>query len=217
MMFITCGVCSGQNLIPNGDFELGPDSSSAGWHSWVDSTFCNLTISVNGPDYWIKESGSPDRMVEGTIFTCNWDNDTAESGNAYIVIGSGNNNYREGGKATLLSALEQDTLYHLKYCASLQTFNGFNTQPELVAFIFNNGGDSIVSPLITSVQWQCYDTVFSSTANSSEIIIRAVYPVGLGPAANVDNVKLEKISSTGISTLFRDDKSVFFISKSFYR
>lgn len=86
----------GQNLIPNGDFELGPDSSSAGWaigYPW-DSTGngCDPQSFVNGPDDWQIVSSSPDRMVESNMPICNWDIDTAASGKAWIDFG-----YNGGG------------------------------------------------------------------------------------------------------------------------
>jgi len=204
--------CFAQNLIPNGDFELGPDSSSAGWAvGYPFDTIgggCNSQSLLNGPYYWSVVSGSPDRMVWTHMPGCNWDNDSAYSGKAYCVFGSGNNNYSEAGKATLFSPLEKDSLYHLHYCLSWQTFEGVSTDPCQIAIIFNNIGDSIISPLITTKVWNCYDTLFFATSNSTEIIIRGIYPNGLYPAANVDNLFLEKISGSGINNIYTSDENV---------
>ena len=97
-----------QNLIPNGDFELGPDSSSGGWSIGVWDTTCSPTTIVYGPDFWFVVDATPDRMVEGDIPTCNWDNDTAQSGKAYIDFasgGTGNPNYTESAKAILINTM----------------------------------------------------------------------------------------------------------------
>jgi len=200
------------NLVPNGDFELGPDSSSAGWiigFPW-DTTGggCSPSAWVNGPDYWSVVEQTPDRMVETHMPICNWDNDTAYSGKAYCVFGSGNNNVTEAGKVALVSTLEKDSLYRLHYCVARQTFNGLNLDPERVAFIFNNGGDSIVSSLITLTQWQCYDTLFAANSNSTELTIRAVYPNGFFPALNIDNVSLEKVSTSGVGIVNAPEKKI---------
>jgi len=209
-MFIACRVCDAQNLVPNGDFEQGPDTSSQGWTNLVNNSTCSTAGSMPGPDFWVVETNTPDRMVAGSIPTCNWDNTNAYSGNAYCVFGC-SSNYNEGGMAMLLSPLEQDSLYHLHYCVSMQTFDGLNQNPAQVAFFFNNGGNSIVSPIISTTQWQCYDTVFSALANSSSIIIKGNFLMGISPAANIDYVSLEKTSLTSTQNTFLiDNKIVLF-------
>jgi hypothetical protein len=53
-----------QNLIPNGDFEMGPDSCSVNWEEYADS--CTLKgLLVAGPDFWVVTKATPDRFVEG--------------------------------------------------------------------------------------------------------------------------------------------------------
>ncbi|MFH0865763.1 MAG: hypothetical protein V1904_06185, partial [Bacteroidota bacterium] len=183
--------CYAQNLIPNGDFELGPDSSSGGWFYGIDST-CTAVGTVYGPDCWSVANGSPDRLVEGDIPTCNWDNDTAYSGKAYVVFG-----WNEAGKTILVSSLDKDSIYQLKYCAKLETFNNY-FEPTRIKFYFNNGYDSILSPFINySSQWQCYDTIFKATSIISEIEIWGIEFVS--SAVKIDNLYLEKISSIGIN------------------
>lgn len=105
-MFFACGFCSGQNLVPNGDFELGGDSTSIGWLFKLQPN-CQGGGPMAGPDFWTVTSPSPDRIIEGQIY-CNWDNDTAQSGIAFIVVGG-----NEAGKTTLLSPLETDSFYRL--------------------------------------------------------------------------------------------------------
>lgn len=183
----------GQNLIPNGDFELGPDSSSTGWIAWADTT-CTDVLPMDGPDFWINISSSPDRMVEGGVFTCNWDNDTAQSGKAWVDFGWND----EAGKTTLISPLEIDSFYLLQGYIKLETYQGVVTQPHRLAFVFNNSGDSIVLPYSNS-QWQYFDTLFVASANSTEIKITSIEMVG--SATKVDNISLQKVSSTSINEI----------------
>lgn len=184
----------GQNLIPNSDFEFGPDSSSTGWIAWADTT-CTDVLPMNGPDLWTNISSSPDRMVEGGVFTCNWDNDTAQSGKAWVDFGW----VDEAGKTTLITPLEVDSFYLLSGYTKLETFQGVVTQPHRVAFVFNNGGDSIVAPY-SSTQWQYFDTLFVASANSSELTIIGIETVG--SATKVDNISLQKVSSTSINDIY---------------
>ncbi|MDX2360185.1 MAG: hypothetical protein QNK23_05235 [Crocinitomicaceae bacterium] len=177
---------SAQNLVPNGDFELGPDSSSTGWGYFVD-TLCSNTVPVNGPDSWFSTVGSPDRMVEGTVFTCNWDLDTAQSGNAWIDFG-----YNEAGKTTLTSSVLQDSTYHLSAYLKHESFQGFATDTHRIAFVFN-GGDSISSFLVVQSQnWQLFDTIFTATSNSTELTIKGVV-LGFS-GTKIDNLLLERIN-----------------------
>lgn len=142
---------------------------------------------------------------------CNWTPDTAYSGKAYCVFGSGNNGTTEAGKATLISPLEKDSTYILHYCVSFQTFEGLGTPPAQIAFIFNNAADSINSILIYSNIWQCFDTIFSASNNATEITVRAVYPIGTACGMNVDNLILQKWYPTGINDVesLSTDISVF--------
>jgi hypothetical protein len=193
LLILSCLSLNAQNLIPNGDFELGPDSSSNGWTDGFDSV-CNLVGVVLGPDFWVIDENTPDRLIEGDI-PCNWDNDTAQSGKAYVIFG-----YAEAGKANLISHLQKDSLYRLKYCISLETFRGFFIQPFHIEFIFNNGGDTIPSVYANyPSQWLCYDTLFIASANSTEIKIRGIDFVNSG--VKIDNISLTKESSTGINAV----------------
>ncbi|MBI3501837.1 MAG: T9SS type A sorting domain-containing protein [Bacteroidetes bacterium] len=178
--------------MPNGDFELGPDSSSGAWLYGIDSVGCTAVGTVLGPDFWTVVSPSPDRLIEGDI-PCNWDKDTAQSGKAYVDFA-----YTESGKTTLISPLQKDSLYQLSVYLSLQTFKGTYTQPHRVVFIFNNGGDSIIAPYVNMPpHWQHLDTTFKASANSTEITINGFALVSSG--TNVDNIFLQKISGTGIN------------------
>ncbi|MEI8203497.1 MAG: T9SS type A sorting domain-containing protein [Bacteroidota bacterium] len=186
-----------QNLVPNGDFELGPDSSSMGWQfgAW-DTTNggCTTTKFVNGPYFWTIVTGSPDRLVEGNFPPCNWDKDTAASGNAYVVFWGifTLSSTPEAGKSTLLIPLQKDSIYHLSYYVKLETFSHISFTPVRIAFVFNNIGDSLVSSFVTDTIWQYRDTIFKSSVNSSEIKITGIdYAFS---AVDIDNIKLEKIT-----------------------
>ncbi len=180
----------GQNLIPNGDFELGPDSTSVGWQvGGFDSTCSLIAYPVAGPDFWVVTLFTPDRIFDGD--TCAAPNiTTAQSGLAYIHFAGG-----EAGKAVLLSPMEKDSVYRFSYYANVNT--GCPQGPP-ASFVFKfNGGDSIVSPLFyNTTSWQYYDTIFTASNTSTEIEI-----VGNGlplQCAGVDNVRLQKLSSISV-------------------
>lgn len=191
-----------QNLIPNGDFELGPDSTSAEWLYWVDST-CTYADTVLGPDFWTVVNPSPDRLVEGDICPA-WDNDTAYSGKAYINIGTIGPGSYEAGKTTLISPIEKDSFYQLSYYVNLE--GGCGGSQARLAFVFNNGGDSILSPWITLNSWQYHDSVFKASANSTEIKI-----IGAGNStscAEIDSVSLVKFINNAVQNYWIAKKNV---------
>jgi len=189
-----------QNLVPNGDFELGPDTTSVGWAHKLE-TNCAITTPMAGPDYWTVTTVSPDRLIEGQIY-CNWTNDTPQSGHAYIVVGG-----YEGGKATLNSPLEQDSTYELSYYLRWETFRGLEDSIACrIQFNFS-GGDTLFSPSDgDSVNWQYYDTIFVASANSTEMEIKGA---ALYSAAEIDNVSLVKIVETGILEYYEKRINIF--------
>ncbi|PCJ86709.1 MAG: hypothetical protein COA57_05730 [Flavobacteriales bacterium] len=184
-----------QNLIPNGDFELGPDSTSVGWELWeeLDSTCSGgagpYDTTIKGPDFWVITVPSPDRVVE-------WDSCfipnilAAQSGAAYVHFGG-----YEAGKTTLLSPLEKDSLYRLSYYVMVDLACPLGP-PSRITFRFN-GGDSVVSPMFYNSQnWEYYDTIFTASATSTEIEIIGSW-LALS-CAGVDNIKLEKTTSNSV-------------------
>ncbi len=178
------------NLVPNPSFEIGPDSTSVAWFGGIDSS-CIITGTVLGPTSWSVINPSPDRLIEGDI-PCNWDNDTAAFGKAYVVFGGQN----ESGQATLLSGVMKDSSYRLTCYVNLNTFRGIVTQPSKLCFKFTGSGDSIVTPFIASTDWKYFDTTFIATSNSSIIEIwgRSNAP----SAINLDSLVLTKIQITAI-------------------
>jgi len=195
IFIIFSSILRAQNLIPNGDFELGPERSSFGWCCGVDSN-CSLIDTILGPDFWNVVSGSPDRLIEGDIpdiFPCYYDNDTAQSGIAYTVF-----IYDEAGKTILLASLQKDSIYHLQYFASLETFQG-SAQSSKIEFNFNNGGNSIATPYIAFPKWQYFDTVFVASGNSTEIEIRGIEIVTCG--VKIDNISLKKNFGASINDI----------------
>jgi hypothetical protein len=187
---LLCTSSFAQDLIPNGSFETGPDSSAIGWSQQTDST-CALFGNVAGPDDWVMVRNTPDRLVEGDI-NCDWDRDTAKSGRAFITFV-----YNEAGKTTLTMPLEEDSVYVLSYYASWQTFQGSATTPSQVRFSFNNGGNELTSPFIGSLQWQYYDVVFVASANSTEMTVEGLQ-VAIG-GVNLDNLSLRPASYTDVA------------------
>lgn len=195
---LLCTVANAQNLIPNGDFEQGPDSISYAWNWWGD-TICGSADVVNGPDFWTVTNLSPDRLVESDPYfpTACRDTTFAQSGNAYILMGAEVVGNDESGKATLISPLETDSVYRLTYYISVQDFGNGTAAVE---FQFSSGGNTIPSPIVTTTSWQYVDTVFTSSANSTEVeIVYASNIAGAFTGANIDNVMLVKESTIGIS------------------
>lgn len=197
-----------QNLIPNGDFELGPDSSAEGWSLWWDST-CNNPVPVNGPDFWTIVFATPDRELEDDIFGgCLHDIDTAQSGRAWVNFG-----YGEAGKTTLISPLQKDSLYRLSYYYKKESYsNMFPNTDRRVEFRFSQGSNIINSPYTTTnTLWQLHDTMFIALSNSTELEIWGIdFFLGGGSGVKIDNLSLEKISSTGIIEIYnKEEVSIF--------
>lgn len=174
-----------QNLIPNGDFELGPNQSAEGW-----------ATTVAGPNSWIAIAGtSPDRIYLGDALPSR-DNDTAQSGMAYVefygkdtIMGV----EAEIGQATLLSSLQVGQKYKLRFHLDIDDF--FYNGAAGIAFRFN-GGDSISSVLqVNTGKWESYDTTFIATAISTQIEL-----VGIGGPSlvKIDNIFLEIDTTVGV-------------------
>lgn len=195
-----------QNIIPNGDFEIGSDSTSIGWCCGIDSN-CSPTNTILGPYFWSVVNGSPDRLIEDDIPSippCGWDIDTAYSGKAWIDFV-----YDEAGKTTLFAPLHKDSIYRLQCYMSLETFQGLSTQPNRIQFNFNNGGSDIVTPYISIPEWQYFDTTFTAMGNSTEMEIRGIEPI-TGTAVKIDNISLMKNVSTGINNIKNSNRIVLF-------
>jgi hypothetical protein len=180
------------NLIPNGDFEEGPNRTSAEWEFGIDN-ICSSIDDVSGPDFWTVTKASPDRLIEGDI-PCNWDDAPAQSGQAYIMLGyippSG-----EAGKTILTLPLKKDSTYKLAYYVRLETFRGTSLDPFRIAFNFNNGGNTIISKNIVDYQnWIYFDTVFIAESESTEIEIQGYDAVFSG--AKIDNISLIEFFNT---------------------
>ena len=179
LILFSCRICNAQNLVPNGDFELGPGHSNSIGLGW----------SVDGPAYWTQTNMTPDYIYYGTPGSIYRDNDSAQSGLAYVIFYGIT---REAGKATLLQPLQPGTNYFLSY--HLDIDDNFNSGPSGVIFKFN-GIDSIISPLqLNTGYWEYYDTIFMVTSAATEIEI-----IGNGNAlTKVDNISLT--ISTAISS-----------------
>jgi hypothetical protein len=186
LLMLTCRICEGQNLIPNGNFETGPSGTSVGWQ-YLLTTACGIQNGTPGPTGWSVTSLTPDRKVEGTIY-CNWDNDTAASGAAYIMLGN-----TESGKATLTQVLQVGAQYTLTYYLQMETLRGATYTSARIGFYFNNGGNTITSALVSNyTSWTSYTTTFTATAASTEIELRGLVS---NAGMEIDNISLVKIST----------------------
>lgn len=173
------------NLIPNGDFELGPLNSSAGWENEINNN-CEVIGSMQGPLNWERITGSPDRLILGDI-PCNWDDDIPFSGNAYIVLG-----YQESGKATLIETLNSDKSYKVKYYAKMETFR--NISNDSISFLLIIGNDTVKSPIIFhNSEWSYYEYDYHPTSNFNTLTLKVVDFVSTG--VKIDKIELEVIDS----------------------
>ncbi len=173
------------NLIPNGDFELGPLNSSAGWENEINNN-CEVIGSMQVPLNWERITGSPDRLILGDI-PCNWDDDIPFSGNAYIVLG-----YQESGKATLIETLNSDKSYKVKYYAKMETFR--NISNDSISFLMIIGNDTVKSPIIFhNSEWSYYEYDYHPTSNFNTLTLKVVDFVSTG--VKIDKIELEVIDS----------------------
>lgn len=178
-----------QNLIPNGDFELGPDSSSYGWTHRLDE--CSPDGSIDGPTYWEATNGSPDLLMEYDI-VCDWDVDTANSGDAYVVFV-----YNEIGKTTLIMPVEKDSTYRLSYYAKWEHFGGLATEPTRVTFSILPDGNEIISPYFSIPHvWIYVETEFIAESDGVEFQIAGTEHITGG--IDIDDISLKKIRPIGL-------------------
>jgi len=193
------------NLIPNASFELGPDSTSIDWVMDLDTIDggCGSSIPVNGPDSWVRDTiySGPDRILQVDNI-CNFDVDTAQSGRAWVEFG-----YIDAGKATLISPMQQDSIYHLSCYLSLEKFRGLATGSSQHIQIIFNGGDTITFYCTVPHQWIYFDTVFTASQNATVIEI-----IGGGTQFTDTEVKIDNMSLTKVDVLtamdIKDKKNI---------
>jgi hypothetical protein len=186
-LFLTVSLCNAQNLVPNGDFETGGSTTSIGWQ-YALTTTCGLTNGTPGPTGWSVTNLTPDRLIEGRIY-CNWDNDTAASGSAFIVLGN-----TEAGKVMLTQPLQVGIQYTLSASLQKETMRGTVTATPRIAFNFNNDGNIIYSPYISnSTTWTIYTATFTASSNSTELELR-------GLVSNA-GMEIDKVSLVRLTTL----------------
>lgn len=190
----------GQNLVPNGDFELGPLSSSEGWMFKLDNTCSSLEI-LFGPDFWVVLDDSPDRLIDTDIH-CDFDITNAQSGNAFINL-----IYQEAGKVTLTQPIKKDSTYKLGAYLMLNTFNGLSSQSNRFCIKFSNTNDSIFSPYVSSNMWTYFDTIFIAKSDASEIEVWVKDFVQSG--LYIDNIQLTRINSVFLNEKFDSKFNIY--------
>ena len=173
-IFTFCNLNSlkAQNLIQNGDFEQGYDTSTGQWmYPLYYNCIANTNETVIGLDFWTVTIGEPGRFVYGSPFFNCYDNIISHSGVAHVGF-----NGNDGGQTVLINPLIAGNEYKLEYYACLDsmwfvydTSQGF-TPNTWIKFSFNNGGNIFNSPLITYTgygDWIKYDTFFTAQSNST--------------------------------------------------
>ena len=196
VLFSQNQVCLSQNLIPNGDFEDGPEHSSYGWENQLDG--CTVSGSMDGPDQWYIVNNTPDRLVNGD-YACDFSSIKAQSGLAYVDFV-----YMEAGKTVLLEPLQEGESYTLTFWARWQTFQGAAEEPSGIQFIFSSGGNVIdPSPIENKDEWKMYEYNFISQSNSEELqIIGTIDKFG---GVCIDNITLEKQNAENLPPENRAD------------
>ena len=179
--------CYSQNLVPNPDFEEGPENSSYGWENSLDG--CTVSGSVDGPEKWYKVYLSPDRLVNGD-YACDFSKIEAQSGKAYVDFV-----YMESGKTILTKPLEEGKVYILTFWARWQTFQDAAESPSGIQFVFSNGGNVIEPPPIDNKdEWKLFEYEFIAESNSKEMqIVGTIDKFG---GVCIDNITLESKNST---------------------
>lgn len=186
----------GQNLIPNGDFELGATVSTAQWMFPVQYN-CDVDLydTLQGLDYWTVTTGEPHRFVYGSPFFNCYDNIISHSGTAHILF-----NWNDGGKTTLIQPLQTGHKYKLHYFLSVDTmWWNYYQDTTWVIFQFNNGGNVFNSPNFGNFGfgiWHEYDTIFVAMANSTEIEFHGNYVSGT--CVYMDDISLQEDTSFNI-------------------
>ena len=190
-----------QNLIPNGDFEQGIDTSTNTF-LYILSYDCVINVNpiVVGCDYWTAE-GESDRFVYGSPFFNCYDNIISHSGTSHIEF-----NGNDGAYTTLINSIIAGHKYKLEYFVCLDSLwfaywmqqGGFSPQTGII-FTFNNGGNTFNSPLITYTgygDWRKYDTIFTAQANSTEFKFHGNNQSPL--PIYIDDISLQEDTSTSI-------------------
>jgi hypothetical protein len=182
-------VAYSQNLVQNGSFEnvTGVDSSAAGVNDTANALIvgagCFYYWAVSYPTGWHTTNLTPDRLVEGTICPP-WDNDTAASGKAYLVIGN-----TEAVIDTLTTPLQTNYTYRLSFSVQRETMSGSAGAATRIGFYFKPAGDIILSPFITNaVTWQRYTYEFTATTNAIALEVRGLINAA---GTKIDSIVLE--------------------------
>ncbi len=148
--------CIGQNLIPNADWEIGPDTSSDPFNGWISY----------GPAQWTRIA-TPDRIVNNSP-AISRDKHPAFSGKAYCVFYGPT---PEGGTATLTSGIINGSQY--TFSCYLNCDSNFLGGPGGLIVSFTGANSFTTKMVNTPGQWVRWDTTFIASGNSSTITLTA--------------------------------------------
>ena len=119
-LLLTCGICSGQNLVPNGDFELF--SSCPTSYSQLFRTNFWIQPTSGTPDYF-NQCANPFSFMPVSVPNTFYGFQQAHSGVAfaglYINNLEGLPNYREYIEVPLVSSLNANVCYHFEMYINL--------------------------------------------------------------------------------------------------
>jgi hypothetical protein len=143
-MFITCIICEGQNLVPNGNFEQYTSCPTA--PNQVYTSLFWINPSGSSPDYFNQCTSSPEVGIPN-----NWAGfQQAKSGVAYCGIGVYVQpphplNYRENLEVPLVSSLVANSCYYFEMYINLGDTCKYTTDKIGVYF---------TDTLVTSGNWE---------------------------------------------------------------
>lgn len=194
IIFLTSGMCSAQNLIPNPSFELGNDSSGifTTTGDYVLTNTCSIYSGSAAPTGWSALNDSPDRLKQ--VMSCNWDANTAQAGQFYLQAGN-----TESCQGNLTENLQTGSTYQFSAWLQLETLRS-TVAPTQVRFTFDNPySGSITYTVSDSVNWVLFQTLFTPTANSTVIKIQNL---STGRGTDIDNLTLIKTIPLPVNWLY---------------
>jgi len=210
--FLICGICQGQNLVPNPSFEVFdtcPDSEAQIERAIPWKNFGGSILGSTTPDYYnsCAPQGNWSVPVGGACYQF------AATGVAFAAIVTfAFTNYREFIGIQLIQPLTIGTKYYYSFKAVLAEANGHSCPSNKIGIRFSTNQYSLNSPLIADNFAHSYsDSILNDSINwtvfKGEIIMDSAYNYliigNFFDNINTDTIKYN--SSTTYSYYLIDD------------
>ncbi|MEO5570993.1 MAG: T9SS type A sorting domain-containing protein [Bacteroidia bacterium] len=218
ILFFSCIICDGQNLVPNGDFE--GYSGCPTFYSQLDSAL-----------YWFNPTGATPDYYNQCAFPLSWvdvpDNllgyQFANSGKGYAgiflfeMLGLGGDNWREYIEIPFSSPLITNNCYHFEMYVNLANTSNYATSDLGVYFSplpltnFSTSGPLAVNPQVTNstgyitdtLNWILVSANYTATGGENYLIVGNFKDDIL-----IDTLLLNYDSTYSRSYIFIDDVSL---------